>query len=293
MKKLVAAAAVSMIALASCAPETDDADVAAADAEAGTADMVGIDGTDMPAVGPDYETILASDVRSEDNRARDQYRHPQETLDFFGLAPGMTVVELSPGGGWYTEILAQAVGPDGRLIAVVPGEGTGNYWDRAVATGERLSEAAGTATVETVSSTFGSDGEALAGGAADMVLTFRNAHNFYMGDQLGAVMSEAFRALKPGGVLGIVEHRLPEDRDDADMDESGYMKRSTIVAAAEEAGFELADESEINANPNDTADYEDGVWTLPPTLRNGDENREEYLAIGESDRMTLKFRKPA
>lgn len=285
MKLMLAAAPIAL--LAACAPESTDVDLAEEEIAPAT------ESAEIAAVGPDYDAILASDVRSEENRARDQYRHPAETLEFFGLEPGMTVVELSPGGGWYTEVLAQAIGPDGRLIAVVPGDGTGDYWDRANATDERLSGVEGAAEIETVSSTFGGDGAPLADGQADMVLTFRNAHNFYMGDQLENVMAEAYRALKPGGTLGVVDHRLPEDRDDAEMDESGYVKRSTVVAAAEAAGFELAGESEVNANPDDTADYEGGVWTLPPTLREGETDRDRYLAIGESDRFTVKFRKPA
>ena len=129
-------------------------------------------------------------------------------------------------------------------------------------------------------------------GSADMVLTFRNVHNFHMNDFGEEAFGAFYRALKPGGVLGVVDHRLPEEAEDARMEKSGYMKRSTVVDLAQRAGFELVEESEINANPRDTADYEGGVWTLPPTLAGGDENRERYAAIGESDRMTLKFRKP-
>ncbi|MBV5325999.1 MAG: class I SAM-dependent methyltransferase, partial [Rhodospirillaceae bacterium] len=134
----------------------------------------------------------------------------------------------------------------------------------------------------------------VAPGSADAILTFRNVHNFIMrgGTAADDIFASFFKTLKPGGVLGIVDHRLPESRDSALEKTSGYLKRSTVVALAEKAGFKLAGESEINANPKDTADWEKGVWTLPPTYRNGEVDKAKYAAIGESDRMTLKFVKP-
>jgi len=242
-------------------------------------------------------TVVASTDRSDANRARDDYRHPLETLQFFGITPDMTVVEISPGGGWYTEILAPYLKQQGTLYAAhFPSETNSEFYQRSrarfverVATDANFSKVivtefspAGTKLIATANST-------------DLVLTFRNLHNWYMGGSDEAVQ-QAFRqfydALKPGGVLGVVDHRLPETRPDADMENTGYMKESYAIAMAEAVGFELAERSQINANPNDNADHPRGVWTLPPTLRLGDENRDDYLAIGESDRFTLKFVKP-
>lgn len=250
--------------------------------------------TAVSADGNAYTEALSGTHRSAENKARDRYRHPAETLAFFGLEPGMTVVEISPGGGWYTEVLAPAIGPQGTLYAA-HADPAGS--DRAAQSVARFQEklAASPVYENTQLTTFGkddSDGVAPAG-SADMVLTFRNVHNWYMGNYAEKAFRDFFAALKPGGILGVVEHRLPEDADDERMKSSGYMKRSTVVEMAQAAGFELVAESEINANPNDTADYERGVWTLPPNFAAGDENRERYAAIGESDRMTLKFRKPA
>ena len=134
----------------------------------------------------------------------------------------------------------------------------------------------------------------LASGSADVVLTFRNVHSWLDAENpiADAVFAEAFRVLKPGGTLGVVEHRLPEAADDARQLTSGYVKVSTVRRLAEKAGFQFVEASEINANPKDTADHPEGVWTLPPSLQLGDKDREKYLAVGESDRMTLKFVKP-
>ena len=239
---------------------------------------------------------IAAPTRTEANRLRDQYRHPYETLSFFGVEPNDTVVEIWPGGGWYTEILAPYLASGGgRLIlATLDGQlgGVAKLKDKHPAVYGTLA----TATFPA----FDSTAVRVPDGTADVVLTFRNVHNWRMGyrrDDKADYSAEAFRQiyamLKPGGVLGIVDHRLPENASDERELNSGYIKVSTVKRLAQQAGFQLAGESEVNANPKDSADWPDGVWTLPPSLALKDKDREKYVAIGESDRMTLKFVKPA
>ncbi|MBB4633819.1 class I SAM-dependent methyltransferase [Sphingosinicella soli] len=243
---------------------------------------------------PDYVAVLAGAHRSEANRARDAYRHPAETLSFFGFRPSMTVVEVAPGGGWYTEVLAPLIAGHGKLYAAHGIPEASEYAAKSLAGfKEKLASSPVYKEVEVTRFGKGSYDSLAPAGSADLVLTFRNVHNWYMGDFAGDAFKAFYTALKPGGVLGVVEHRLPEDRPDEAMKSSGYMKRSTIVALAEAAGFKLADESDVNANPKDTADWPKGVWTLPPNFRDGEADRAKYAAIGESDRMTLKFVKPA
>lgn len=243
------------------------------------------------------QQAIDSESRSERNKARDEFRHPAETLAFFGVQPTSTVVEISPGGGWYTEILAPYLKDNGLLYAAhFPANSSSEYYQRSrQAFMDRVaSDAAFNAIVVTEFAPM-SDSVIAPPASADMVLTFRNLHNWYMGGGEEAVQNafmQFYTALKPGGVLGVVDHRLPESRSDEDMASSGYMKESFAVAMAEAVGFELMESSDINANPQDTADHPRGVWTLPPTLRLGDEDREKYTAIGESDRFTLKFVKP-
>jgi predicted methyltransferase len=239
-----------------------------------------------PAATP-LEAALAAPTRTPANVARDKYRHPAETLTFFGVRPSDTVVELWPGGGWYTEVLAPYLASGGTLHVVPP---SGSY-DERIRTKISSDPVYGKVQVATFNS---GQPTAIAPASADVVLTFRNVHSWMdektpIADQ---VFAEAFRILKPGGILGVVEHRLPEEADDARQLTSGYVKVSTVRALAEKAGFQFAESSEINANPKDTKDYPEGVWTLPPTFELGDKDREKYLAIGESDRMTLKFVKP-
>ena len=236
---------------------------------------------------PAIARAIAAPDRPVADRARDKWRHPAETLAFFGVTPASRIVEFSPGGGWYTMILARIPGPRGSYTALVGSPrgaeaATKLLAERGLKGGvARLDSAAGTSTVPA--------------GSADVVLTFRNIHNLSMGSNPAAA-ANAFRAwfamLKPGGTLGVVEHRLPEARDAAQERTSGYLKRSTVLRLAEGTGFRLAGESEVNANPRDTADHPEGVWTLPPTLRLKEVDRAKYEAIGESDRMTLKFVKP-
>jgi len=234
---------------------------------------------------------VADPHREAADRARDRYRHPVQTLEFFGVAPGQTVVEFLPGGGWYTGILGPLLKDRGHYIALVSSSGKAvDGAKKLIADHSQVMGAnAGVATVD-----FATGASTLAPGSADRVLTFRNIHNLIMGgDGVAANVFAAFyKALKPGGVLGVVDHRLPEDRDSALEKKSGYLKRSTIVKLATDAGFRLAGESQVNANPKDRADYPGGVWTLPPTLAGGEADKARYLAIGESDRMTLKFVKP-
>ncbi|WP_344710186.1 class I SAM-dependent methyltransferase [Sphingomonas humi] len=234
---------------------------------------------------------VANPARSDANRARDKYRSPAATLSFFGVRPKQTVVELFPGGGWYSEVIAPYVLNGGGTYYVAAPN------DRALGGFKRLVEkdAALYGRARQVTFPVMQAGQAgVPNGSADVVLTFRNVHNWAMGDQPYAdvAFKQIFAMLKPGGVLGVEEHRLPESADSAREKASGYLKVSTVRRLAEQAGFRYAGSSEINANRKDTANWPDGVWTLPPTLRLGDKDRAKYLAIGESDRMTLRFVKP-
>lgn len=240
-------------------------------------------------------SAIASPARSPVNVARDRYRHPAETLAFFGVEPDDTVVEIWPGGGWYTEILAPYLASGGgTLYAAAP------EWGLTGIAELKAANPALYGAVRTAGFPLFAAGETrVPDGSADAVLTFRNVHNWRMGyrrDDKRDYSAEAFRQmyamLKPGGVLGVVDHRLPELASAERERTSGYIKMSTVVSLAQAAGFRLAGSSEINANPADTADWPDGVWTLPPSLALQDKDRARYLAIGESDRMTLKFVKP-
>ena len=238
-------------------------------------------------ISAELAAAVAAPTRTPANRLRDKYRHPAETLAFFGVKDNDSVVEVLPAPGWYTEILAPYLAHRGQLwLAQSPGKGLDALKARL---------AADPATYDEVKySEFPMTGTAITDNSQDVVLTFRNIHNLIMrgGTTADDAFAGFFRTLKPGGVLGVVEHRLPESRDSADEKSSGYVKRSTVVALAEKAGFRLVAESEVNANPKDTADWPKGVWTLPPALALGEADKAKYLAIGESDRMTLKFAKP-
>ena len=243
------------------------------------------------AAGP-FDTAIAGNWRSAENKARDQYRHPAETLKFLGVKPGLTVVEISPGGGWYTEILAPGLKGKGQYVAALGNPAASANAAKAVdAFKAKYADKAIYGDIGI--GVFGKGvADIVAPGSADVVLTFRNVHNWHMGGWDQEAFNAFFKALKPGGTLGVVEHRMPEDRPDADMKKMGYMKVSYVKALAEKAGFKLVGSSEVNANPKDTKDYPDGVWTLPPTFQKGDVDRAKFAAIGESDRMTLKFVKP-
>ena len=250
--------------------------------------------TMAPSASPALKAAVAAPTRTPTNIERDKHRNPAATLAFFGIKPNHKVVELWPGGGWYTEILAPYLAAKGQLTVAAP---TGRASDNIA---KKLD--AGAATYGKVAranfpASFGGTG--VAAGSADAVLTFRNVHNWRMGsynpdksDYSEAAFREIFTMLKPGGTLGIEDHRLPENADAAREQSSGYIKVSTVRALAEKAGFRYVGSSEINANPRDTKDYPKGVWTLPPNFAEQDVDRAKYAAIGESDRMTLKFVKP-
>ena len=252
----------------------------------------------------DPATALASAVanpaRSEADRGRDRYRHPAQTLEFFGLQPEMTVVEIWPGGGWYSDILAAF--NRGQLIAAhFPERAAAGSSERVSAYFDR-SRSAYTAKLAAPDSPWqnielaqfdpAQDLLTVAANSADALLTFRNVHNWLNSDSEQRAFELFFTALRPGGVLGVVEHRSAPGTDRETMRSSGYMTEAYVIELAAAAGFVLEASSEINANPLDTRNHPAGVWTLPPSLRLGEERRAEYLAIGESDRMTLRFRKP-
>jgi len=244
------------------------------------------------------DAVLASAHRSETNKARDAHRHPKETLMFFGLKPEMTVIEITPGAGWYTEVLAPLLKDQGKLKVALIDPATASS-DRAKefftnanqGFSDKLKADQGTfGGSETM--TFASKEPVLgAAGSADMVVTFRNVHNW--NENQPAMFKAFFEVLKPGGVLGVEDHRANPGSDAEAAGKKGYILEDTVIKLATDAGFELAEKSEVNANPNDTKDYENGVWSLPPTLTNGEVDRDKYVAIGESDRMTLRFVKPA
>jgi predicted methyltransferase len=242
------------------------------------------------------DQAMTGSHRADKNKARDKYRHPKETLMFFGLKPGMTVVEITPGMGWYTEILAPAMRDHGTFYAAVFAvSDQSSEFLRNMDKSYRGMLAASPELYGKVRLSVLSPGsmQVAPAGSADMVLTFRNVHNWAKAGNADAMFKAFYDALKPGGTLGVVEHRARPGTSFQRQIDSGYMTEDYVIETAQKAGFRLDNKSEINANPRDTADYPGGVWTLPPTLRNvAEADKPKYLAIGESDRMTLKFRKP-
>nr|WP_287128716.1 methyltransferase domain-containing protein [Candidatus Cyanaurora vandensis] len=233
--------------------------------------------------------------RVEKNRQRDVYRHPLETLSFFGLRPEMTVLELWPGGGWYTEILAPALAQKGQLFVTNfnPEGPAESYLTRsAKSLNNRLAARPQVfSKVKVAQITPPTDFNLGPANSVDLVLTFRNIHNWEMEGYQDKVYAAVYQVLKPGGIFGVEEHRAKPGLTaaPAQVAKSGYMPEDHVIKSIEAAGFKLVGKSEINSNPKDTKNYPGGVWTLPPTLSQGDQDRERYLAIGESDRMTLKF----
>jgi predicted methyltransferase len=251
-----------------------------------------------PAQAQDAEALIdramTGSHRSDANKARDKYRHPKETLLFFGLKPDMTVVEITPGAGWYTEILAPVMHGGTYYAAIFPVTEQSSDVQRTNDSNFRA-KLAGDADLygKVQLSVFAPNAIQVApAGSADMVLTFRNVHNWAKAGTADAMFKAFYDALKPGGILGVKDHRAKPDTPFEKQIETGYMTEAWVIETAQKAGFKLDNKSEINANPKDTKDHPSGVWTLPPTLRLGDKDSEKYLAIGESDRMTLKFVKP-
>jgi predicted methyltransferase len=253
-----------------------------------------------PTTNAALDSAMAGEHRSAENRARDKFRHPKETLAFFGFRSDMTVVEIWPGGGWYTEILAPALRENGKLYAaqysVNPTYAYQRRYFGAFLT--KAGEAPDVYRDVTITAfDFPYDLDIAPSGTADLVVTFRNAHNWvgrgYPKVSAALAFQAMFDALKPGGVLGIVDHRWPDAGNEDPAAENGYISEERLIAFAEEAGFEFAGRSDINRNSKDTHDHPEGVWTLPPSLALDDQDREKYLSIGESDRLTIKFVKPA
>jgi predicted methyltransferase len=243
--------------------------------------------------------LQGGDWRDPANVARDRYRHPAQTLAFFGIRDDMAVIEIWPGGGWYTELLAPYLRERGRYVAVInrpEAATTDKQRDSWTETRAKLqAKVAARADAYGTPAFLEIDPKAPALGvpdSVDAVLTFRNVHNWVMQGTEADMFEAFFEVLRPGGVLGVVDHRARAGAPAEEMKTSGYLPEEAVIAMALRAGFVLEARTEINANPMDTADHPKGVWTLPPTLRLGEQDKEKYLAIGESDRMTLRFRKP-
>jgi predicted methyltransferase len=244
------------------------------------------------------DTAISGPQRADKARARDVYRHPRETLAFFEVAPSQSVLEIAPGGGWYTDILAPYLRDRGNLF-----EAQYESPDAASAAEEQAGRGAFARRLAATPAIYGHvvvgtlrNGQFSgfpADGSVDCVLTFRNIHNWIKDGQIDANLRAFYQALKPGGTLGVEEHRAAPGTSLQQTIDSGYVTEAYVIDHARAAGFVLAARSEVNANPRDTKDYPNGVWSLPPTYRGGDVDRAKYAAIGESDRMTLRFVKPA
>ena len=238
--------------------------------------------------------ILAADYRPQESRARDRYRHPKETLLFFGIRPEMSVLEVWPEPGWYTEVIAPLVRDKGKYYAaVIAADPESKYIsERLDKYRQKLAERPDLyGRVSVVS--FPADGsDAVPPASVDMVVTFRNIHNWMSRGTTAQAFATMYRALRPGGVLGVVEHRGNPAVAQDPKAKSGYVNEDYAIKLIEAQGFRLVAKSQVNANLRDTKDYEQGVWTLPPTYRLGDKDRDKYAAIGESDRFTLRFVKP-
>jgi|TARA_B100001094_G_scaffold36023_1_gene30111 predicted methyltransferase len=237
----------------------------------------------------DLKSAINSSDRTSKNVMRDKYRNPYETITFFKIEPNMTVVELSPGAGWYTEIFANYLHEPGNLIAAhFDSNSDREYFKRGRANFEKKiksSKMYSNVSIVDLSSNLAPEN------SVDAVVTFRNLHN-WIGPQMDTIFQNSYKALKPGGLFGVVEHRAKDGTSLDVMKKSGYVTEDYAISIAKKHGFVLVDKSEINANPKDLKNYEGGVWTLPPSLRLKDKDKEWYLEIGESDRMTLLFKKP-
>ncbi len=238
------------------------------------------------------DKVMQGSHRDPANVARDIYRHPKETLMTFGLTPDMKALEILPGRGWYTEILAPLMKDSGELTVAGFGENhptkyLGNlhidFMDKMRADPDTYGK------VKTV--VFDNNGYLadIADNSLDIVMTFRNSHNWIRFGGIEEIYPAFHRVLKPGGILGVVQHRAHDGSDPGVSAEKGYIPKSYLIKLIESKGFELVKSSDINANPKDSKDYPEGVWSLPPSYREKDKDRAKYTAIGESDRLTLKF----
>ncbi len=274
--------------------EMDDAEMDSGETDSGEAETAAL--PDQPDARLD--AVLAAERRAED-RARDAFRNPEETLEFFGVQPDMTVVEALPGGGWYSRVILPYLNEEGEYFAMTyPMDVLAEIFGESFEGERREQAAAWEQTFPVRAAEWGGEVDrafrfgavpAEAEGAADMVLYIRALHNMARTGRLDVAAADAFTLLAPGGVAGVVQHRAPADETDERADGSrGYLREADVIAAFEAAGFTLEESVEINANPADAADYDRGVWMLAPTLGGG----EEMAEIGESDRMTLRFRKP-
>ena len=285
------------LALAACAPTDSDADAPAATSPAvETASEAALPAETVAVDAAAFDAVVNGTWRTPEFAERDRYRNPAETLAFFGLQPDHTVVEITPGGGWYAEILAPYVREHGQYVAAMvdpealpedrrgyPTRSLAGLEERFAAGPEQFDRAV-TVRYDPAAPSFGEPG------SADMVVTFRNVHNWLGSGQAEGMFQGFFDVLKPGGVLGVIDHRAADGM--ADYDDSGYVGQDRMIALAEGAGLRLDASSEINANPADTRDHPNGVWTLPPSNNHEDADAARYAEIGESDRMTLRFVKP-
>jgi predicted methyltransferase len=253
-------------------------------------------GKAYPSLDAALKAVLASPVRRPGDADRDKYRHPVETLDFFGIKPTMKVLEVGPGEGWYTELLAPSLAARGKLFDTAsdpngPDDSrvafSGQRWQKFLATSPELYGKVQTVIVDGKAPSLA----AIPPGTLDAALVMREVHGMVNSGTFTPWLTELRKALKPNGILGIEEHRAKPDADPLASSKQGYVPEQWVIDQVQAAGFKLAGKSEINANPKDTKDYPEGVWALPPSLQRGDKDRDALKAIGESDRMTLKFTK--
>lgn len=241
----------------------------------------------------DLAKAIAAPHRTSALVERDKYRHPQAELEFFGIKPDMTVVEISPGGGYWTEILAPYLHDKGTYYTAIAPRSAGENAAKAYDGWQKKLDADKAVYGKVKISDLGGGVYSPApAGSADLVLTFRNVHNWLAAGTADPTFASFFKALKPGGVLGVEDHRANNDKPQDPKASKGYVREDYVIALAEKAGFKYVGKSEVLSNPKDTKDYAGGVWTLPPTLALGDKDRAKYLAIGEADNFVLKFEKP-
>ncbi len=271
----------------------------AAEKERWTAELVAstkkLVGESYDSPGAAISAALASPHRSPGNADRDAFRHPLQTLQFLGLTPTSRVIEMGAGGGWYTEVLAPVVAKGGSLrVGVFDADGPDDSWRTVYGTRQKEFLAKNDdlfGSVKTFQVVEPDKIELGEPGSADLVLAIREMHNWQRRGQLEGYLAAIAKVLEPGGTFGVVQHRAPEGAKVEESAEKGYLPEQWLIEKVEAAGMKLSAKSEINANPKDTKDYEKGVWTLPPNFRAGDDSKDKYQEIGESDRMTLRFTK--